>query len=161
MSSWPTIAMSSGTRMPRRVSDCRTPSATRSFAAKMASRDLTEPVITEAARTANSTDELGVDGRTRFLTNVMGTWLISETLRQWERDGDAVDLVDIVRAAADVTGPVTVFDVQDPRFLPPGDMPTRVAQWCGEHGVAAPADRAGLMRSIGVVHDLARFTPHS
>ena len=27
-----------------------------------------------------------------------------------------------------MTGPVPVFDVQDPRFLPPGDMPARIAR---------------------------------
>ncbi len=110
--------------------------------------ELDAPVVTEEAREANFTNEGGVDGRTRFLTNVMGTWLISETLRQWERDGDPVELTRILQAAADVTGPVTLFDVQDPRFMPPGDMPTRVAEWCAERGVAVPADRATLMRSI-------------
>lgn len=115
--------------------------------------ELDAPVMTEDARAANFTNEGGVDGRTRFLTNVMGTWLISETLRQWERDGDPVGLTDILAAAAAVTSPVTVFDVQDPRFMAPGAPPstpmtTRVAEWCAEHDVAAPADRATLMRSI-------------
>lgn len=115
--------------------------------------ELATPVMSEDARAANFTNEGGVDGRTRFLTNVMGTWLISETLRQWERDGEAVDLVQILRAAADVTGPVTVFDVQDPRFMAPGtpplsSMPTRIREWCAEHGVAAPGDKATMMRSI-------------
>jgi rhamnulokinase len=110
--------------------------------------ELDTPVVTEDARAANFTNEGGVDGRTRFLTNVMGTWLISETLRQWERDGQPADLVEILRAAADVTGPVTTFDVQDARFMAPGDMPARVRAWCAEHDVVAPADRATLMRSI-------------
>ncbi|MFI5430244.1 rhamnulokinase family protein [Aeromicrobium sp. UC242_57] len=110
--------------------------------------ELDAPVMTEDARAANFTNEGGVDGRTRFLTNVMGTWLISETLRQWERDGDPVELTEILRAAADVSVPVTTFDVQDPRFMPPGDMPTRIREWCAEHDVPAPADKAILMRSI-------------
>ncbi|KQX74484.1 rhamnulokinase family protein [Aeromicrobium sp. Root472D3] len=110
--------------------------------------ELDAPVVTEEARAANFTNEGGVDGRTRFLTNVMGTWLISETLRQWERDGRPADLVEILRAAGDVTGPVTTFDVQDARFMAPGDMPARVQAWCAEHDVPAPADRATLMRSI-------------
>ncbi len=110
--------------------------------------ELDAPVVTEDARAANFTNEGGVDGRTRFLTNVMGTWLISETLRQWARDGHPADLVEILRAASDVTGPVVTFDVQDPRFMAPGDMPARVAAWCAEHDVPAPAGRASLMRSI-------------
>ena len=61
--------------------------------------EIDAPILTDDARAANFTNEGGVDGRTRFLTNVMGTWLISETLRQWERDGTPADLVDILRAA--------------------------------------------------------------
>ena len=48
---------------------------------------------------------------------------------------------------------MTVFDVQDPRFLPPGDMPARIASWCSEHDLPAPAGRLHLVRSI--VHSLA------
>lgn len=106
--------------------------------------ELDGPVLTEAARAANFTHECGVDGTIRFLTNVMGTWLLSETLRSWGRD----DLGAMLAAAADVTAPVPVFDVQDPRFVPPGDMPARIAAWCAEHGVAAPADDAALVRSV-------------
>jgi rhamnulokinase len=106
--------------------------------------ELDAPVLTEAARTANFTHEGGVDGTVRFLTNVMGTWLLSETLRTWGRE----DLSALLAAAADVTGPVPVFDVQDPRFVPPGDMPGRIAVWCAEHDVAAPVDDAVLVRSI-------------
>jgi rhamnulokinase len=106
--------------------------------------ELDAPVLTEAARAANFTHEGGVDGTIRFLTNVMGTWLLSETLRTWGRD----DLAALLAAAADVTGPVPVFDVQDPRFVAPGDMPARIAAWCAEHDVAAPPDDASLVRSI-------------
>lgn len=110
--------------------------------------ELEAPVMTEAALTANFTNERGVDGRTRFLTNVMGTWLISETLREWERVGTPVSLAEMLRAAADVADEVTIFDVQDPRFVAPGDMPARIADVCAEQGLRAPEGRAGLMRSI-------------
>ncbi|MDZ5661543.1 rhamnulokinase family protein [Nocardioides sp. S-58] len=106
--------------------------------------ELTEPVLTEEARAANFTHEGGVDGTIRFLTNVMGTWLLSETLRTWGRD----DLGALLAAAADVTGEVPLFDVQDPRFVPPGDMPARIAAWCAEHDVAPPVDAASLVRSV-------------
>lgn len=110
--------------------------------------ELEAPVVTDEARDANFTNEGGVDGRTRFLTNVMGTWLISETLRQWERDGDAANLADVLVAAGQVGADITVFDVQDPRFLPPGDMPVRIAELCQEQGLRPPTGRAELMRSI-------------
>ncbi|WP_108249351.1 rhamnulokinase [Planctomonas deserti] len=110
--------------------------------------ELDEPVLSEAGRAANFTNEGGVDGRTRYLHNVMGLWLLSESVRTWERAGEAVDLPALLAAAAEVTDEVPVFDANDPRFLPPGDMPARIAEWFGERGVPAPKGRAGLVRSI-------------
>lgn len=98
--------------------------------------ELDAPVVTEAAREANFTNEGGVDRTVRFLTNVMGTWLLSETLRAWDPTGSQAELPALLEAAAREPD-VTVFDVQDPRFIPPGDMPTRIAAWCAEHDVPA------------------------
>lgn len=106
--------------------------------------ELDQPVVTEASRTANFTNEGGVDGRVRFLTNVMGTWLLSETLRTWG-SGDLAELLDQAQA---YDGPVTLFDVQDPRFLPPGDQAARISDWCHEHDVPAPDGRVAVVRTI-------------
>jgi rhamnulokinase len=43
---------------------------------------------------------------------------------------------------------VTVFDVQDLRFLPPGDMPARIEAYCAEHDLRVPVGRPALVRSI-------------
>lgn len=114
--------------------------------------ELDRPVLADEARTANFTNEVGVDGRVRFLTNVMGTWLLSETLRTWseahELGDPRVELPGLLAAASEVTGPVPVIDVQDPRFVPPGDMPTRIAAWCAEHDIAAPSGKPAMVRCI-------------
>ncbi|TAJ48268.1 MAG: rhamnulokinase [Herbiconiux sp.] len=110
--------------------------------------ELDRPVVSEAARAAGFTNEGGVDGRIRFLQNVSGLWLLSESVRTWERGGEQIDLPTLISAAAAVTTPVSVFDAGDPRFIAPGDMPERIAQWCTEHGVAPPQTRAEVARSI-------------
>lgn len=110
--------------------------------------ELEHPVTTDAAREANFTNEGGVDGRVRFLHNVMGLWLLSESVRWWERDGETIHLPELLAAAASVTAPVTVFDANDPRFLAPGDLPARIAEWCREHGEPVPQTRAEFARSI-------------
>ena len=110
--------------------------------------ELEQAVVTEASRAANFTNEGGVDGRVRFLTNVMGTWLLSETLRAWGTD----DLAGLLAQAAAYDGLVALFDVQDPRFVPPNDqhsdMPARIEAWCREHDLAVPEGRVALVRSI-------------
>jgi len=110
--------------------------------------ELEAPVLTDAAREANCTNEGGVDGRVRFLKNVSGLWLLSESVRTWERDGSSIDLEALLASAAAVTAPVPVFDVADDVFTPPGDMPARIAAWCTEHGLSAPATPAEYVRSI-------------
>ena len=110
--------------------------------------ELEAPVLSEAGRLANFTNEGGVDGTVRYLHNVMGLWLLSESVREWERDGSPISLPGLLDAAAAVSVPVAVFDADDPRFLPPGDMPARIAEWCRENGQAVPASRAEFVRSI-------------
>lgn len=110
--------------------------------------ELTGPVTTEAGRTANFTNEVGADGRIRFLHNVMGMWLLSETLRQYERDGHHVELTELLDRASHVPAPREVFDTNDPRFLPPGDMPARIADWYTERGLKAPGEPVQMVRAI-------------
>jgi rhamnulokinase len=110
--------------------------------------ELEHPVLTEASRAANFTNEGGVDGRVRFLHNVMGLWLLSESVRTWERDGETVSLAELLAAASAVTTPVAIFDADDPQFMAPGDMPTRIADYCSEHGLPVPQSRAEFVRSI-------------
>ncbi|AMM18822.1 carbohydrate kinase [Frondihabitans sp. PAMC 28766] len=120
--------------------------------------EVERPIITDAGRAANFTNEGGVDGRVRFLKNISGLWLLSESMRVWDAEATssrastdstrASDLASLLAAAADVTGPVAVFDASDERFTPPGDMPGRITAWCDEHGVPAPQTRPDFVRSI-------------
>ena len=106
--------------------------------------ELDRPVLTEASRAANFTHEGGVDGRIRFLHNVMGLWLLSESLRAWGRD----DLPALLASAAEVSGEVPVFDANDASFLAPGDMPARIGAWFAERGLRAPDGPIETVRSI-------------
>lgn len=111
--------------------------------------ELDEPVLTAAAREANFTHERGVDGRFRFLHNVTGLWLLSETVRAWEaEDGETIDLPRLLATASAVTAAVPVLDANDPTLAAPGRMPARIAAVIAAGGAEAPADRAGFVRSI-------------
>ncbi|HWU47676.1 MAG TPA: rhamnulokinase family protein [Humibacter sp.] len=110
--------------------------------------ELERPVVTDAARDANFTNEGGVDGRVRFLHNVMGLWLLSECLRTWTADGLPLELPRLLAEAADLRDPVAVFDVDDERFLAPGDMPARIAAYCAERDLPVPHAPVAFARSI-------------
>jgi rhamnulokinase len=110
--------------------------------------ELSGPIVTEAGRAANFTNEVGADGRIRFLRNVMGLWLLSESVRQWNRDGLAVDLPRLLDQAAQCPRTRDVFDADDPRFQEPGDMPGRICAWYADHDLPAPRTLPELARAI-------------
>jgi len=109
--------------------------------------ELDNPVLSEEARVANFTNESGLDGRIRFLQNIIGLWLQSESIRTWEREGRTVDLPGLIEAAAALPSG-SVFDVNDPRLIAPGDMPARIAQCCIEAGQPVPQSAAEVVRAI-------------
>jgi rhamnulokinase len=106
--------------------------------------ELDEPVLTEEARVANFTNEGGVDATIRFMRNVMGLWVLGETMRTWGTD-DLAGLLDEA-AAAPAFGPMV--DVDAPAFLPPGDMPARIAEACAATGQLPPVTRGETVRCI-------------
>ncbi|MFE6488354.1 rhamnulokinase family protein [Streptomyces sp. NPDC057757] len=110
----------------------------------LAGLELDAPVVTEASRAANFTNELGLDGTVRYLRNIMGLWLLQECLREW---GDP-DLGELLRESAEVAPLRSVVDAGDPAFLAPGRMPSRIADACRESGQPVPASRAEVTRCI-------------
>ena len=93
--------------------------------------ELDAPVLTEDSRKANFTNERGVDGTIRYLRNVMGLWLLSESMRTWDLRGRALELGDLLLAAAAQPAGGPRIDPDDPVFLPPGDMPERIIRAAG------------------------------
>lgn len=107
-----------------------------------------EPTLNEAARSANLTNERGIDGTFRLLKNVMGLWLLQECRRAWQRDGHDLSystLRDLARLAP-AFGPV--IDPDDPRLLAPGDMPNRIRALCREAGQTPPDSPGEITRCI-------------
>jgi sugar (pentulose or hexulose) kinase len=110
--------------------------------------ELDHPVLTEASRLANFTNEAGIDGTVRYLHNVMGLWLLQESVRVWADAGQPDDLAGLLAAAARVPPRQAVIDPDDPVFLPPGDMPGRIAEACRRTGQPVPPDPPAVVRCI-------------
>lgn len=108
--------------------------------------ELSAPILTEAARARNFTNEGGVAGTIRFLKNVGGLWLLQECQRAWERDGEALTWSEII-ARAEAAPPLrSVVDPDAPEFLNPDDMPTAIREHCRRSGQAVPEDVGALAR---------------
>lgn len=110
----------------------------------LAGLELERPVLTEASRLANFTNEAGIDGTVRYLRNIMGLWLLQECVREWE----GVELAALLTAAAEVAPLRSVVDAADPAFLAPGHMPERIREACRMTGQPVPVAPAEVTRCI-------------
>ncbi|GAA2211976.1 rhamnulokinase family protein [Nonomuraea monospora] len=121
----------------------------------LAGVELPGPVLTPGSRAANFTNEAGIDGTVRYLRNVMGLWLLQECLRAWPGS----DLGELLKAAAAERPFAAVVNPDEPAFLPPGDMPARIAAECRRTGQRPPASPAAYVRcvleSLALGHRLA------
>ncbi|MEV5159175.1 rhamnulokinase family protein [Streptomyces sp. NPDC053728] len=114
----------------------------------LAGLELDAPVLTEESRAANFTNERGVDGTVRYLRNIMGMWLLEECRRTWERDGTPAGLTDLLAAAARARPFAAVIDPDDPVFLAPGAMPSRIDAALTRTGQATPDSLGGYVRCV-------------
>lgn len=111
--------------------------------------ELDEPVLTEESRRANFTNEAGVDGTVRYLRNVMGLWLLQESLRAWP----GLALEPLLAQAAEVEAFTCVIAPDSPEFLAPDDgslgtMPDRIAEHCRRTGQRVPSTPAEVARCV-------------
>jgi rhamnulokinase len=129
--------------------------------------ELRAPVISEEARQAGFSNEVGIDRTIRFLRNVTGFWLLQECAREWQAGGRSVDLGELTRSAGDVPGLRALIDVQDPAFAAPGAMTQRIIRACQRTSGVSPDGEGGIMRCIldsmavairHAVRDAARLT---
>jgi rhamnulokinase len=94
----------------------------------------------------NVTNEGGVAGTYRTLKNIMGLWLVQECRRQWQRAGRDFDYDTLTEHAAAAPPFRSLVEPDDLRFLAPGDLPGRIADFCRETNQPAPDDEGAVVR---------------
>jgi rhamnulokinase len=97
--------------------------------------EIDQPVLSDASRQANFTNEGGVDGTIRYLRNVMGLWPLQEAMREWQIS----DISGLLASASREPALKHVVDLDDPVFIAPGDMVGRLTGAAGLPATAAPA----------------------
>lgn len=110
--------------------------------------ELDEPNITEAGYLSSYTNEGGCGGKIRFLTNIMGLWLIQESRRTYKKEGKDLSFADL-EAMARESEPFKCFiDPDYPEFGKPGDIPKRIYEYCKKTGQRTPETIGETVRCI-------------
>jgi len=108
--------------------------------------ELPDPIITDACREFNFTNEIGHGGSIRLLKNIVGLWLVQECRRAWAAQGNDYSYADLTEQATAAEPYRSVINPSDPRFLSPDDMPQRIADACHETGQPVPETPGAIVR---------------
>ena len=110
--------------------------------------ELDSPCIGDKSLRYNITNEGGFGGTIRFLKNIIGLWMIQESRRQWIREGKEYSYAELEKQAL-ATKPFQCFiDPDHPDFVPQGNLPRRVQEFCERTGQYVPQSVGEIMRCI-------------
>ena len=110
--------------------------------------ELDKPIVNETSININITNEGGFDGSTGFLKNIIGLWLIQESRRQWKREGKEYSYADLEKLALAADPFKCFIDPDAPEFVPHGNIPERVREFCRKTGQYVPETVGEIMRCI-------------
>lgn len=92
--------------------------------------ELPQPLLTDAVRKANFTNEGGVCGTTRLLKNIMGLWLVQECRRAFARRGAEHSYQELTQMAQQAPPFAAWINPDDHSFVAPADMVEAIAAFC-------------------------------
>ena len=110
--------------------------------------ELDEPIVNKTSLKINITNEGGLGGKTGFLKNIIGLWLIQESRRQWQREGKDYSYADLEKMALAEEPFKCFIDPDAPEFVPQGNIPKRVQEFCKKTGQYVPQSVGEIMRCI-------------
>lgn len=110
--------------------------------------EVDEPIINDQAYAYNVTNEGGVYGNFRLLKNVMGLWLAQQCRATWTQAGTEYSYEQLKQLANQAEPFRSLVDPNDPIFLPPGDMPGRIRDFCRSTGQLVPETPGQVMRAV-------------
>lgn len=115
--------------------------------------ELAAPVLGEETRKSGFTNEIGIDRSVRFLKNVTGTWLLSESIRHWNENGWNGEpfegtLETLLPESEALPAPKILIDPQDDIFLAPGNMPERIIDAVLARSGEKPESPAEVIRLV-------------
>ncbi|MFP3090861.1 rhamnulokinase [Treponema sp. TIM-1] len=112
--------------------------------------ELDQPVLDQTACDLNISNSGGALGKSLFLKNVMGLWILQQSKRSWNRTNPDLDY-NTIMAMAEKARPFFAFiDPDAPAFFNPEDMPEAICAYLEKtrQGEVKPDDIGTISRII-------------
>ena len=108
--------------------------------------EIAQPILNDATRRLNFTNEGGVANTIRLLKNIGGLWLLQESRRQWARSGHDYSWEALMAEAEKATPFRSIIDPDAPDFMAPGQMVDAIVAYCRRTGQPAPESVGQVVR---------------
>jgi len=108
--------------------------------------EIPEPIINNQVLALNFTNEGGVANTTRLLKNLTGLWLLQESRRQWQREGDSYTWDQLLALAEHAEPFRSLVDPDSLDFLSPSDMPSTIRAYCRRTNQLEPTSVGAMVR---------------
>lgn len=107
-----------------------------------------EPILSDAVRDANFSNEGTIQGGFRPLKNIMGLWLIQECRRDWQKTGQNLSWNDIVEEAKKAEPFRSIIDPDYGEFFAGGRMVEKIQDFCRGTNQPVPESVGQIARCI-------------
>lgn len=106
------------------------------------------PFINAESEKESITNEGGVGGKIRFLTNIMGSWLFQELRRVWNEEGKNLSFNDMEQMARGSEPCKYFINPNCAEFAAPGDMPGNIRAFLKRTGQGEEFTDAEVVRAV-------------
>lgn len=106
-----------------------------------------EPIITARTERFGLTNEGGIHGTIRVLKNICGLWLVQECRRIWAESDNDHDYAELTAMAEDASAFQSLIDPDHESFATPGNMPSRIREYCRTTGQYVPGSQGAVIRT--------------
>ena len=110
--------------------------------------ELDGPIIGEKSLECNVSNEGGYGNTTTLLKNIIGLWLAQESRRQWIREGQEYSFGELEQMAQKAEPFQSFIDPDAPEFVPAGNVPERIREFCRRTGQKVPETIGEIMCCI-------------
>ena len=107
-----------------------------------------EPILSDAVRDSNFSNEGTIQGGFRPLKNIMGLWLIQECRRDWQKAGQSYSWNEIVEEAKKAEPFRSIIDPDYGEFFAGGRMIEKIQSFCRETKQPVPETVGQIARCI-------------
>jgi len=110
--------------------------------------EVSTPIINENSFEDSFTNEGGVEGTIRFLKNTMGLWILEQSIKNWELQGNKKSYDELFDLALIAKPFVSIIDPDDQSFLNPPNMIMAIENYCRKTQQKIPETQGQFIRCI-------------